>query len=131
MMEERALLRERVLDKLTLLRGSFASLLAKVSYDLQGGLDPGAVVFYLGGALTKIHYVVWYALQHDKFEEAGDFLAGVDLAIDEYLLCQENVFGSCLRKFLDRLEDLVEEIFGGYPGLCFSLGDFRQCKEGV
>ena len=129
MIEERAILRERVLDKLTLLRGSFASLLAKVSYDLQGGLNPDAVVFYLGGALTKIHYVVWYALQHDKFEEAEDFLAGVDLAIDEYLLCEENVFGSCLSKLLNRIEDLAKEIFGAYPGLCFIFGDFKQCKE--
>ncbi len=127
-MDERFVFRERVLDKLTLLRGSFVSLLAKVSYDLTGGLDPKVVVFCLGGALTKIHYVVWYAIQHDKFVEAEDFIAGVDLALDEYFSCSENVFGSCLKQFLDRIEDLAKEIFGVYPGLCFVFGDYKNCK---
>jgi hypothetical protein len=127
-MDERVLLRERVLDRLTLLRSSFAALLAKVSYDLQGGLNPREAVFYLGSALIKIHYVVWYALQNDKLEEAEDFIAGVDLAIDEYFNCVENVFGSCLMSFLNRVEDLAKEIFGAYPGLCFVFGDYRDCK---
>ncbi len=127
-MQERVLLRERVLDRLTLLRSHLAALFSKLAYDLDGGLDPGEAIFYLGGALTKIHYVVWYALQHDKFGEAEDFLEGVGRAIDDYLSCEESVFGSCLMRFLNQVDDLAVQIFGSYPGLCFVFGDFKNCK---
>lgn len=128
-MEERALLRERVLDRLTLLRSSLSALLFKLAYDLQGGLNPQPVFFYLGSFLVKVDYVVGYALRHGKFDEAEDFISGVELALDEYFGCGENVFGGCLMKLLDRVDDLAQEIFGAYPGFCFVFGDYKNCKE--
>ncbi|NAZ24045.1 MAG: hypothetical protein GU346_06305 [Thermocrinis sp.] len=116
-------MRERVFDKLTLLRGSFASLLYKVCHGLVSGVNVEETILYLGQSFAKIYYIVSYAVEHGKFWEAEEFLAGVDLAVDEFLTCDETVFATCLASFHKKIEELATEIFGGFPELSFSFVD--------
>jgi len=107
MHQERALSKERVLDLLNSLRGSFVSFFAKLTNDLAGGEPVEVFLHELGGALAKIDYALTYALQHGMFVEAEKLIAGIDLAIDEFLTYELDITG-----FHKRVDDLISKIFG-------------------
>ncbi len=114
----------KVLDLLNSMRASFIGVFAKLVNDLSYRPAPLELVLYdLGGVLTKLSYVLNYALEHGKFEEAKDLLAGVELAIDKFLVGELDLAG-----FHNRVDDLIVELFGSYPGLCFVFGDYKNCK---
>ena len=103
---ERVSSKEKVLDLLNFLRGSFVSFFAKLTNDLADGVPVDVFLHELSGALAKIDYTLTYALQHGKFVEAEKLLAGIDLAIDEFLTCELDITG-----FHKRVEDLISKIF--------------------
>jgi hypothetical protein len=107
MKQERALSKERVLDLLNSLRGSFVSFFAKLTNDLADGIPVEIVLHELSGVLAKIDRTLTYALQHGKFEEAEKLIAGIDLTIDEFIACELDIAG-----FHERVDELISKILG-------------------
>jgi hypothetical protein len=130
MQQERALTyeeRERVLERLNSLRASFIGLFAKLVNDLSYNhrqVPIECLIYELGGFFTKVHYVLHYCFLHGKLLEAEKLIGGLDFIIDLYLTDVYN-----LRMLHDKLDCLVKDIFGHYPGLCFVFGDYKNCKE--
>jgi hypothetical protein len=117
---ERAFAQSHLLNSL---RGSFIALFAKLANDLsvtyQGRLED--VFFHLGGVLTKLHYSLLH-LDALDFSRVENFFYGLELAVDDFLVGELD-----LVKFGDRVDDLIVEAFGVDMGLCYVLGDYKNC----
>jgi hypothetical protein len=104
---ERTSSEKRVSAFLNSLRRSFVSFFAKLTNDLAGGVPVEVLLHELSGALTKIDRALTHALQHGKFEEAEKLIAGIDLAIDEFLSYELDIAG-----FHERIDGLISKILG-------------------
>jgi hypothetical protein len=117
---ERAFAQSHLLNSL---RGSFIALFAKLANDLsvtyRGSLED--VLLHLGGAFTKLHYSLLHMGSLD-FAKVEKFFYGLELAIDEFLVDELD-----LVKFSDRVDDLIVEAFGVDMGLCYVLGEYKNC----
>jgi hypothetical protein len=119
--------REKLLARLNSLRGSFIGLFAKLVNDLSYRREkvPLELLIYdLGGIFTKLHYVILYAMENGMSEEAEKLIAGLDALIDFFLIDEYD-----LQDLHEKMCDIVKDVFGAYPGLCFVFGDYKNCKE--
>ncbi len=114
--------RERVLEKLNALKGSFASMLARCQNEVENGLPIEVLIYEVGGVFTKLHYIIHYCFIHGKLKEAEKLIAGLEFILRLFMEGDYNI-----RMLHDKFDCLVVNIFDAYPGLCFVFGDYKNC----